>query len=56
MILNNNEYEFLGRLIKSFNDFSYDMFDSWPPEDKDKAMKLLIKIRNFLKEYETKPE
>ena len=43
------EYQFLDRLIKSFNDFSYDMFDSWSLEDKDRAAILLIKLREFIR-------
>lgn len=42
------EYQFLDRLIRSFNDYSDDMFDSWTLEDKDKAQDLLIKMRKFM--------
>lgn len=46
----NEELQFLNRLIKSFNEFSNDMFDSWSLDDKDKAIDLLIKIRKFIQE------
>ena len=47
--LKSEELKLLDRLIRSLDDFSDDIFNSWSFEDKDKAQVLLCKIRKIVK-------